>query len=79
MTIEESKDIRSWIERWAETGPMLDKLRLKEYRCSNLSDTLLSLADINDAALLAHPPKPESGLIEMQRLFAQLRTNEASS
>ncbi len=71
--------MKEWIANWRETGPIMERLRVKEYRASNLAETLLSLSDVTEASLRAHPPKPTSGIIEMQRLFAKLRKNEASS
>jgi len=79
MLGDETKIVKSWIERWAEIGPVLERLRIEEYCRSKLSDTLLSLSDVTDAALLAHPPRPDSGVIEMQRLFAKFRNNETGS
>jgi len=76
---DQRKIIKSWIRRWEENGPALERLRIEEYRRSNLAETLLSLTDITDAALLAHPPKPYSGIIEMQRIFAKFRNNETGS
>jgi len=79
MSADRLEIVRAWVERWAETGPVLERLRLEEHRNSRLSETLLSLSDVTDAALLANPPKPDSGIIEMQRLFAKFRNNETSS
>lgn len=79
MTKKELAAMKEWIANWRETGPIMERLRVKEYRASNLAETLLSLSDVTEASLRAHPPKPTSGIIEMQRLFAKLRKNEASS
>ncbi|MBC7901584.1 MAG: hypothetical protein H7070_16195 [Saprospiraceae bacterium] len=73
MAKNQRKAIKSWITRWEENGTILERIRIEEHHSSNLSETLLSLSDVNDAALLAHPPKPYSGIIEMQRIFAKLR------
>ena len=79
MTGKESSEIKDWIANWQKTGPMLEDLCIEEYRAKGLAATLLSLGDVTKASLLAHPPKPTSGIIEMQRLFAKMRENEASS
>ncbi len=79
MTDKEIVTAKKWIANWRETGPILERLRVKEYRASNLAETLLSLTDVTGASLHAHPPKPDSGIIEMQRLFAKLRKNEAGT
>ena len=79
MTKKELAATKEWIANWREMGPILEQLRVKEYHASDLAETLLSLSDVTRASLKAHPPKPTSGIIEMQRLFAKLRSNEASS
>ena len=70
---------KDWVNRWRLIGPELERLQLDEQRKADLFETLFSLSDVNDASLLAHPPKPESGVIEMQRLFSKFRRNETSS
>jgi hypothetical protein len=79
MSDKEITVIKDWIANWQKTGPMLERLSIEEYRAKGLAATLLSLSDVTTASLLAHPPKPTSGIIEMQRLFAKMRENEASS
>jgi hypothetical protein len=64
---------REIVKNWAVTGPVLEKLRIDEYRKSDLSEILLSLSDITHSSLIAHPPKPYSGVIEMQRLFSKMK------
>ncbi len=68
-----STTAKEWVTNWVETGPLLERLRIEAHRTSNLAETLLSLSDSTRASLLAHPPKPTSGIIEMQRLFGKLR------
>jgi hypothetical protein len=65
-----SKEI---VRNWAVTGSVLERLRIEEYRRSDLSEILLSLSDITHSSLIAHPPKPYSGVVEMQRLFAKMK------
>jgi hypothetical protein len=69
-------EIQAWVDNWKELGPILERLRVEEYRSGSLAETLLSLSDVTEAALKANPPQPYSGMIEMQRLFAKLRRNE---
>lgn len=70
---EEREKLREYVVRWKETGEFLEKLKLEEFRRSNLAETILSLSDASESALQFYPPKPTSGLIEMQRLFAKLK------
>lgn len=72
MSPKQRKLAKQWVENWRELGPMLEKLRIEEHRASDLGEVLLSLSDVNDASLRAHPPKPTSGVIEMQYFFKKL-------
>lgn len=67
------KKSKELVANWSITGPILERLKIEEYRNSNLADILLSLSDVTRSSLLAHPPKPYSGLIEMQRLFSKMK------
>lgn len=69
----ETEKLKKWVKHWETLGPRLEKLRLEEYRNSNVAETIFALSDASAAALSAHPPKPTSGLVEMQRLFAKMR------
>jgi hypothetical protein len=64
--------IKSWVERWKTTGDFLSKLKRDEFRRTDTSAIFLSLTEASEAALIAYPPKPTSGLIEMQRLLKKL-------
>ena len=68
----EADSNKSWVDRWEVTGKVLTDIKRDEYRRSDLSAIFLSLTDASEAALLAYPPKPTSGLVEMQRLFRRL-------
>lgn len=64
--------IKGWVNRWRETGKALNALRIEEFRRSDPSSVFLSLTDASEAALIAYPPKPTSGLVEMQKFFRKL-------
>ena len=69
----ETEKIRRWVQTWKETGPELDKIRLREI---SEEDNLLSLRLLARAfnhATRTQPPNGSSGLVEMQRYFAKLR------
>jgi len=70
---EEREKLRDFVNRWKETGEFLEKLRREEAQNINISEEILSLSDASEAALQMYPPKPTSGLIEMQRLFMKLK------
>jgi hypothetical protein len=67
-----SPSIKAWVDRWKETGEVLSALRVEEFRRSDASAIFLSLTDACEAALIAYPPKPTSGLVEMQKIFRKL-------
>lgn len=69
--LEGAKD---WVGRWRLIGPELERLQLDEQRKADLFETLFSLSDVNDASLLAHPPKPGVRRDRNRQLF--LRRNE---
>ncbi|MGI8470452.1 MAG: hypothetical protein ACR2N3_18595 [Pyrinomonadaceae bacterium] len=73
MNGDEREKMREYVNRWKETGKFLEKLKLEEFRRSDLAETILSLSDASESALEFYPPKPTSGLIEMQKLFAKLK------
>ena len=73
VTDEEREKLREYVNRWKETGEFLKKLRRDEARNINISEEILSLSDASEAALRMYPPKPTSGLIEMQKLFMKLK------
>lgn len=64
--------LKMWADRWKETGKVLQALKRDEFRRADVSAIFLSLTDASEAALIAYPPKPTSGLVEMQRLFRKL-------
>ena len=71
MTDEEREKMRTWVNTWKETGKFLEKLRHEEFLKANLEETILSLNDASQSALRLYPPKPTSGLIEMQKYFSK--------
>ncbi len=72
MKTTKRQTANAWVSNWKTLGPELERIQIEEHNRSNLADTLLSLSDVNEAALLKFPPTAESGMIEMQRLFSKL-------
>jgi hypothetical protein len=70
---KEREQLREYVNRWKETGEFLEKLRREEARNINIYEEIMSLSDASEAALRMYPPKPTSGLIEMQKLFMKLK------
>jgi hypothetical protein len=73
MTPGERKLIRERLDAWQVAKPVMERLRLEEYRRSNVLESILSLSDASEFALRAHPPKPTSGLIKMHEVFSKTR------
>ena len=70
--MDEREQMRRWVETWKKAGPALEKIRRREIQEADNLKSLESLTSIiNDAVRL--PPRPSSGMVEMQRLFRKLR------
>jgi len=71
-TEEEAEKIRRWVETWKRAGPELEAIRRRELAETDPLKALALLEDaFNHATTL--PPRPSSGLVEMQKVLAKLR------
>ena len=70
----EKEAIRLWAQTWKEFGPELERIRLCEVRDEDNLQSLQLLARAFNHATRTQPPDESSGLVEMQRYFAKLRT-----
>ena len=64
--------LRRWAQTWKSAAPELEAIRRREI--AEL-DTLQALALLEGAfnhAIASLPPRPSSGMVEMQRYFAKL-------
>ena len=64
-------DVLRWVRTWQQAGPELAAIRREEIRATNNATALAQLEDAYNHAA-AQPPRPSSGMVEMQRLFAKL-------
>jgi hypothetical protein len=71
--MDEREMMRRWVRTWKEAGPELEAIRLQEIRESDNLKVLAMLEGAFNQALRTMPPRPSSGLVEMQRWFARLR------
>jgi hypothetical protein len=70
--MDEQEQMRRWVATWKQAGPELEAIRRREIREADNLEILQSLeSSFNYAVRL--PPRPSSGMVEMQRLFAKLR------
>jgi hypothetical protein len=71
--MEEREMIRRWVQTWREAGPVLDAIRCREIREADNLKVLASLEGAFNQALRTMPPRPSSGMVEMQKWLAKLR------
>jgi hypothetical protein len=64
---------RRWVQAWKVAGPRLDAIRRRELRGSDPYEAIARLCGPADYNVAPRAPKPTSGLIEQQRLFARGR------
>ena len=71
--MEERKMIRRWVETWEQAAPRLEAIRRREIRDADNLKVLATLEGAFNHAVRTLPPRPSSGLVEMQEWFAKLR------
>jgi hypothetical protein len=72
-TPEQVEQGRRWVKAWQDAGPRLEAIRRRELRDLNAFDAIALLCGPADYTVPPRAPKPTSGLIDQQRLFARLR------
>ena len=61
-----------WVARWRALGPVLERERAAEFAAADFAATAYAFDGLLRISLHTHPPSPDSGLIEQQRLFRRL-------
>lgn len=64
---------RRWVKTWQEAAPRLEAIRRQELRALDAFTAISLLCGPVDYREGPRAPKPTSGLVEQQRLFARLR------
>jgi hypothetical protein len=64
---------RAWVQTWRDAAPRLEAIRRRELRELDTFAAISLLCGDVDYHVAPRAPKPTSGLIEQQRLFAMLR------
>jgi hypothetical protein len=72
-TPEQIANARRWVKTWQDAGPRLEAIRRLELRALNAYDAIALLCGPADYTVPPRAPKPRSGLVEQQRLFARMR------
>ena len=70
--MDEGDKIRRWVETWKEAGPELEAIRRREVAEADNLRVLALLEDAFNHAVHSQPPRPSSGMVEMQRWLAKL-------
>jgi len=70
--MDERETIRRWVEAWKEAGPELERIRSREVQEADNLKVLAALEGAFNHALRTMPPRPSSGLVEMQEWLAKL-------
>jgi thiaminase len=61
--------LKKWIKTWEKAGYELCRLRNEDIINSNTQKTIESLDSAFKSAILHSHPKPESGLVDLQKLL----------
>lgn len=64
---------RRWVKTWQEAAPRLEVIRRRELRQLDAFTAISWLCGPANYREAPRAPKPTSGLVEQQRLFAKLR------
>ena len=71
--MDEPETVQRWVETWREAAPELEEIRRREIREADNLKVLALLEEAFHHALRTTPPRPSSGMVEMQAWFAKLR------
>ncbi len=71
--MDERETMQLWVRTWKEAGPRLEAIRRREIQEADNLKVLASLEGAFNHALRSMPPRPSSGLVEMQKWLAKLR------
>jgi len=71
--MDEREMMQLWVRTWKEAGPRVEAIRRREIEEADNLKVLASLEGAFNHALRTLPPRPSSGLVEMQKWLAKLR------
>lgn len=69
----ENQNIKSWIDRWKQTGSRLEEIRKAELQSPDYGEKLRSFGSMLNWACSQTVDRPTSGLVEQQRYFRKFR------
>jgi hypothetical protein len=70
--MDERELMAKWVRTWQAAAPELEAIRRREIRDADNSRVLATLAEAFNHAVRSRPPRPSSGMVEMQRYFRRL-------
>jgi hypothetical protein len=73
MTEHERELTKRWVQTWKLAGPELERQREVDVRAVVGAGTVEAFDSFYRQALITHPPKPTSGLVEQQAWFQKMR------
>jgi hypothetical protein len=73
MTPQERERLQQWAENWRVASERIERLRLESLSRIDLVAAIESFSDVLEYCRGYRRPRPDSGLIEQQRLFQKLR------
>ena len=71
--METQDTIRRWVEHWRVASAELEAVRNEEIRSADNVQVLAMLEPASNYAVRTFPMREESGMVEMQRVFAKLK------
>ena len=72
LTDHEREQLREYVERWKEVGPILEEIRRRELENTDTQEAIQQLFGSGDP-YRDIAPRATSGLVEQQAWFAKLR------
>lgn len=73
MTPPERERLQQWAENWRIASERIERLRLESLSRIDLAAAIESFSDALEYCRAHGRPRPDSGLVEQQRLFQKLR------
>jgi hypothetical protein len=70
--MDEREQICRWVENWKAAGPRLEAIRRREIQEPDNLKVLALLEGAFNHALRTLPPRPGSGMVEMQKWLAKV-------
>ena len=63
-----------WVKTWEKASIELERIKYNEIHNVNERKVIVSLDSAFKSAISTIPPKPYSGLIELQKIFSRMRS-----